>query len=460
MMKTNILTLTDSYKYSHWKQYPEGTSTVYSYFESRGGSFDTTVFFLLQAIIKKYLLEPFTQADVNEVQELVDAHFGNKHIFNHHGFAGLLHKWNGFFPVRIKAVPEGTVVPISNVLMTIENTDPDFPWVTNFLETLGVQVWYGCTVATISRECKKVLLAALKVSGTPELIDFKLHDFGCRGVSSMESAMFGGMAHLVNFRGTDTVPALIGCRNYYNEAMAGFSIPASEHSTITVYGKENEVEAHRNMLKQFPTGLVASVSDSFDIYNCARNIWGTELREEVMKRNGTVVIRPDSGDPLEVVVSVLDILGERFGFTVNSKGYKVLDPHVRVIQGDGINYESLVSIIGRMLTNGWSADNVAFGMGGGLLQQCNRDTQQFAFKCSSATVNGKEVDVYKSPITSHAKRSKTGRLALVPNGNSVRTLRLTKAVPTVPDDLLQTVFENGELKVDHSFANIRERAKI
>ena len=449
----NIITLSDSYKVSHWKQYPPKTQKVYSYFESRGGEYPETVFFGLNYLIKEYLMKPVMWEYIIEAQALYQAHFG-KDLFNREGWEHIAKL--GYLPVRIKAVPEGTVVPNRNVLMTIENTDPKVPWLTNWLETLLVQVWYPCTVSTISRHNKKTLLAALEKSGDPSLIDFKLHDFGFRGSTSVESSALGGCAHLVNFKGTDTVSALLMARDYYNCPMAGFSIPASEHSTITAWGQENEVDAFRNMLTQFPDGLVACVSDSFDIYKACGELWGTQLRDQVLARDGTLVIRPDSGEAQEVLPEMFDIIGDKFGYTVNAKGYKVFNPKVRTIQGDGINPKSLPRILDCLMDAQWSADNIAFGSGGGLLQQCNRDTLKFAFKCSDITVDGEHRDVFKKPITAAWKDSKAGRMKLVKKGDYYLTVR----PGAEGDDIMQTVFENGKLLVDPTLDEIRERAAV
>lgn len=456
----NICWLTDSYKVSHYKQYPPNTRRVYSYFESRSGSvYPATTFFGLQYWLKQYLVGPVvTKHKIDEAEELFNAHFGGP-VFNRPGWEYILNKHGGHLPIEIKAAPEGTVVGESNVLMTSENTDltPGVSWLTNYLETLLVQVWYPSTVATQSRAMKKVILKYLALTGDPSLIDFKLHDFGFRGVTCPEQAAIGGAAHLVNFKGTDTVAGLVMLRKFYNEKMGGFSIPAAEHSTITSWGREHEVDACRNMLQQYPSGLVATVSDSYDIFNCCANIWGGVLKDEVLARDGVLVIRPDSGDPPTVVVKVLNILGEKFGFTTNGKGYKVLHPKVRVIQGDGIDYKMLELILGAMGLAGWSADNIAFGSGGGLLQKLNRDTQKFAFKCSSALVGEEERDVFKQPVTDGGKKSKAGRLKLVWQHGAHGAVLTTVPATDPREDQLKTVFRNGELLIDQSLAEIRER---
>jgi nicotinamide phosphoribosyltransferase len=450
------LLLTDSYKVSHYRQYPPGTERVYSYFESRGGEFSEVVFFGLQYYLTKYLTGAVVrQQDIDDADGFYRQHFGGE-MLNRRGWEHILHVHGGRLPVVIRAVPEGTPVPLHNVLMTIENTDPECFWLTNWLETLLVQVWYGSTVATQSRAMKKVILRYLHETGDPALVHFKLHDFGFRGVSSVETAGVGGAAHLVNFKGTDTVAGLVVAREYYDCPMAGFSIPAAEHSTITAWGREHELDAFDNMLRQYPTGLVAVVSDSFDIFRACSELWGKALRDKVLARDGTVVIRPDSGDPPEVVCKVLDILAEAFGSTKNAKGYCVLNPHVRVIQGDAVDYAMLQRILAAAKSRGWSADNLAFGSGGGLLQKLNRDTLKFAFKCSAVTINGRAHDVYKQPVTDQGKRSKAGRLKLVREGDRLATV----SASAPGDDLLQEVFRDGRLLVRQSFDEIRAKAEL
>ena len=464
----NLLLNTDSYKASHWLQYPPGTDATFFYVESRGGTYDRTVFFGLQAILKEYLARPISHADVDEARELFAAHgepfndSGWRYIVDHHG---------GLLPIRIRAVPEGTVVPTHNALMTIESTDARAFWAPSYLETMLLRIWYPVTVATISWHAKQTLRQFLeRTSDDPEgQLPFKLHDFGSRGVSSVESAAIGGAAHLVNFLGTDTVSGLQLAKAYYHEPMAGFSIPAAEHSTITSWGRDNEVHAYRNMLTQFakPGAIVAVVSDSYDIYHAIKQHWGTTLRQEVIDSGATVVIRPDSGDPVAVVHQCLELLDDAFGHVVNGKGYKVLN-HVRVIQGDGINPTSIRAILERITSAGYATDNVAFGMGGALLQRLDRDTQKFALKCSAARVNGEWIDVYKDPVTDKGKQSKRGRMTLLRHREygSFRTVPVPAQAasladveaPSGFDDAMVTVWENGRLLHDDTFADIRARA--
>lgn len=472
----NILLCADSYKATHHLQYPPNTTTVYSYFESRGGKFPETLFFGLQYILKRWLVGPVvTYEKIAEAKDIFQAHFEQGEVFNEEGWKYIVKEHGGKLPIQIKAVPEGTLVPTKNVLFTVENTDPKCYWLTNYVETLLVQVWYPMTVATNSYHQKKVIADYLKQTADGfATLPFQLHDFGFRGVSSVESAGIGGMAHLVNFKGTDTVASLMTARRYYNCNMAGFSVPAAEHSTITSWGKDGEKAAFKNMLDRIPEGTISVVSDSYDIYNACENVWGKELKDCVIKRGenkGVLVIRPDSGKPEEVVVRVLDILGSKFGTEKNSKGFKKLPPYLRVIQGDGINLEKLTDVLKAMKKSEWSAENIVFGSGGALLQKLDRDTQKCAYKCSFAVVSGESVNVYKDPVTDHGKKSKKGRLSLVKDGSNkyvtkeecqVKTESNSKKSPSkeTQQDLLVTVFKDGQLLKDYTLDEIRNLAEL
>jgi nicotinamide phosphoribosyltransferase len=477
-LTNNIILNTDSYKVSMFKQYPVGTTGVYSYIESRGGRYDRTVFFGIQAFIKEYLLQPISQRDIDIADELLTAH---GEPFNREGWQYILDNHNGYLPVVIRSVPEGTVIPVSNVLATIENTDPKCFWLTTWLETALLRaIWYPTTVATQSWKIKQVILDALEKTGDPTTIDFKLHDFGARGVSSMESAGIGGAAHLVNFLGSDTISGVLFAREYYGAGIAGFSIPAAEHSTITSWGRDNEVKAYENMLKQFakPGAILAVVSDSYDVFNAASKLWGEELRQKVIDSGATVVIRPDSGDPEIVCRKLVEILGQKFGYTINAKGFRVLN-NVRLIQGDGVNEHTIRCILGSFQVYGWSADNIAFGMGGALLQQLDRDTQKFAMKCSSIGVRVEDRkttsagvvvvdeiqwrDVQKDPITDSGKKSKAGRVTLWTSGGEYQS---GVTAPTSWTDkgvgwtnALEEVYRDGKLVKEITFDEVRANAR-
>lgn len=464
---SNPILNTDSYKASHWLQYPPGVDATFFYLESRGGEYERTLFFGLQSILKEYLARPLTAAMIGEAKAFFAAH---GEPFNEAGWQHIVDAHGGKLPLRIRAVAEGTVVPTHQALMTIESTCPDCFWVPSYVETLLMRVWYPITVATISWHVKQTIREYLDRTSDDAAaqLPFKLHDFGARGVSSAESAALGGMAHLVNFRGTDTVLGVLAAREYYGEAMAGFSIPAAEHSTITAWGKDRELDAYRNMLRRFarPGSIVACVSDSYDLFHAIEAMWGGTLRDEVIRSGATLVVRPDSGDPADVVHHTLSMLNAAFGSTTNAKGYRVLN-HVRVIQGDGVNPDSIRLILERITHARYSADNIAFGMGGALLQKLDRDTQKFALKCSAARIGGRWIDVYKDPATDHAKASKRGRLTLARHREhgTFRTVALPDgSIEGDPatlgqgwEDAMETVWENGRLVRDWSFAEVRKR---
>lgn len=462
-MNPNLILMTDSYKLGHWSQYPVDTEAVYSYFESRkGAQYDETVFFGLQAILEQYLEgQVVTMADIEEARELARHHFGMDSLFHIAGWMHIVEKHDGYLPLRIKAVPEGTPVPTGNVLMTVESTDPYCYWLTNAVESLLTHVWAPSTVATMSRHAKKVINSYLEQSSDGAGSDFMLHDFGYRGVSSHESAAIEGAGHLVNFKGTDTLPAMILARDHYDADFSSlaFSVPATEHSVMTSMGPEGEPDIVERLIRCHPTGIVSCVGDSYDIYNFVTNIMGVQFKDAIMARDGKFVVRPDSPTPemptpAEQVVWILKSLWKTFGGTENSKGFKVLDPHVGVLWGDGIDVSDMKDIMHAAVVNGFSAENLVFGMGGGLLQKINRDTQRFAFKASAIKRSGQWHDVYKRPrdIT---KASKRGRFSLIEFEGKLITVNNADS-----RDLLHTVFENGIVLNRSTFDDVRERAAL
>lgn len=472
----NILLATDSYKVTHYKQYPPNTSKVYSYFECREKTdptknskvkYDETVFYGLQYILQKYLKGKVVTAEkIREAKDVYREHF-HQDIFNEKDWTYILEKYNGHLPIEIKAVPEGSVIPRGNVLFTVENTDPRCYWLPNWVETLLVQVWYPITVATNSREQKKILAKyLLETSGSLERLDYKLHDFGYRGVSSQETAGIGASAHLVNFKATDTIAGIRVIQKFYGtkDTVPGFSVPAAEHSTITAWGKDHEKDAFAHIAKQFPSVPVSVVSDSYDIYNACEKIWGEDLRSLVETRSATapLVVRPDSGNPLETVLTVLEILGKKFLPVENWKGYKVLPPYIRVIQGDGVNIDTLQEIVAGMKEHKWSIENIAFGSGGALLQKLTRDLLSCSFKCSYAVTDGLGVNVYKDPVADPNKRSKKGRLSLhrTQSGGFVTLEEGKGDLEEYGRDFLQTVFHNGKIMKTYTFDEVRNNAAL
>ncbi|XP_077328183.1 nicotinamide phosphoribosyltransferase [Lithobates pipiens] len=472
----NILLATDSYKVTHYKQYPPNTTKVYSYFECREKKtedskirkvkYDETVFYGLQYILKKYLKgKVVTKEKIQEAKEVYREHFQDD-VFNEKGWNYILEKYDGHLPIEVKAVAEGSVIPRGNVLFTVENTDPECYWLTNWIETILVQTWYPITVATNSREQKKILAKyLLETSGSLTGLEYKLHDFGYRGVSSQETAGIGASAHLVNFKGTDTVAGICLIKRYYGtkDPVPGFSVPAAEHSTITAWGKDHETDAFRHIVTQFSSVPVSVVSDSYDIYNACEKIWGEDLRSLIESRSpdAPLIVRPDSGDPLDTVLKVLEILGRKFPVQENSRGYKVLPPYLRVIQGDGVDINTLQEIVEGMKKHKWSIENIAFGSGGALLQKLTRDLLNCSFKCSYVVTNGLGVNVFKDPVADPNKRSKKGRLSIHKTANSFVTLEEGKGdLEEYGPDLLHTVFKNGKIITCYSFDDVRSNAGL
>lgn len=455
----NIILMTDSYKVSHHKFYPQGIQKVSSYLESREGgtTFPYTIFFGLQYYLKRLEGVQVTTEKIDEAEELFKLHFGRDDVFNRAGWEYIRDTHGGKLPVTIRAVPEGLLTPIGTVLMTIENTDPHCAWLVNYLETFLMKVWYPITVATQSHFIRGKILERLEVSGDVTGINFKTHDFGYRGVSSEETACLGGAAHLVSFMGTDTFGGIQLLRKVYGATMPGYSIPATEHSIICSFGGESdELAALTHVLKAYPEGLIACVSDTFNIYRACET-FGTTLKELVMGRKGTLVIRPDSGDFFEVLPKCLNILWERFGGTVNDKGFKVLEGHVRLIQGDGMDKDSIPAVYEHLEGLGWSADNLAVGSGGGLLQKMNRDTLRFAFKASAVLVNEEWRDVQKNPITDTFKKSKAGRWSTFKRGAEIVSAPLTMSRPGY-EDIMATVFEDGVILKTYDFQEVKRNA--
>lgn len=472
-MTNSALLHTDSYKPSHGAMLPEGTEYLYSYGESRGSDhgYDETLWFGLQPIIKKYFTKPITMADVDFAQSFIDAHVAPG-VFDRELWTYVVKKHGGKLPLRIRALREGTIVPTKNVLFTVENTDPKCAALVSYFEPLLLQVWYPTTVATISYSIRKVIDQFF--SDTVDEQDagaklFKLHDFGFRGASSVESAAIGDSAHLAaGWMGTDTMQGIIELYTYYNPkgsmAMPAYSVRASEHSVMCSNAdadRRDDKAAVEMIVKLLEEngGIISAVADTYDVYRFAEEYVGEIFRDRIkaLEGKGTFVVRPDSGEPTEVPVRIIQILAEKFGTTTNSKGYKTLPSCVRVLQGDGVNQESITIILQKLKDLGFSADNIVFGMGGALLQHCDRDWLKFAMKASSRVTNGESFDVYKDPITDSIKRSKRGRVVTFKDssGKYFSDREELQLVNSNIVDQLITVYEDGELLVDYQFEEIR-----
>lgn len=471
-MNLNNANDTDSYKSSHFLLYPDNMEYMESYLEARGGEFDVCTLFGLQYIMHRYLSKPLTAADINELEADMLVH---GEPFNREGWMHIINKYGGFLPITIRAIPEGTIIPVKNAIMVVRSVrDVKCAWITNWLETMLSRVWYPSEVAIGSREVKKVWMHFLELSSDNPAVEvsFKHHDFGARGVTCREQAMLGGAAHLLSFLGSDTIVGIKMANHYYDELMAGFSIPATEHSTMTIFGKAAEHDTIVRWItktlveRQLPPGipkLSACVGDSWDIYNFVRMVCKDDIRELIKGSGGTLVIRPDSGEPTEVLKNIIGIFNECLPageITTNSKGYKVLPSYFRIIWGDGINRRSMCNILRFFVSMGWSASNIAFGSGGGLLMDFNRDTQKYAFKCCAAVVGGELRNVSKDPVTDLAKKSKEGRLDLIKTESGYKTVVLEDGVDVHPYSVLVTVFDKGYITYHTTFAEIRARMSI
>lgn len=467
----------DSYKLTHAPQYPKGADKMVSYFESRGGKYDLVMNIGMEMLCQEYMLQRLTQKQaVNMVKWAREHMAGN--ITDHLEIAlnAVVNELGGRIPLRVRNAKEGLMIPQKNVIFTIETTVPDerFFSIISYFETKLVRVWGSMTVGTVSYHVRQVIYDALvRSADDPDAeIPFKFHDFGSRGVGDMGVAAFHGLGHLVSFMGTDTQVAVMAAEIAYGLRMAGFSIPASEHSSTTMHGREGETQMIKQMFDAYakPGAIFATVCDSWDAIKFIRE-YTPMFKERLIESGATWVIRPDSCDPIKMPIQCVVELEKVFGTTVNSKGYKVLN-NVRVIQGDGIEPHQVGEILDALLALGYSASNMAFGMGGGLLQKVNRDTCKFALKCCAARINGEWVDVYKDPSTydddwnkidvESFKKSKRGRLELMynPATNEYDTKTADNINDFGPEweEALETVYEDGYMVRKTNFEDIRHNA--
>lgn len=478
----NPITLIDGYKFDHRRAYGPGITKVYSNWTprtSRRAEDKSVVYFGGQYFRQRYLVEEFAKffsAPADEVcakyQRRLDGYLGPNTIGTDHVRA--LHGL-GYIPLRICAVPEGTSVPLRIPMLTMENTHPDFFWVTNYFETLMSNVmWMPCTSATTAMAYRKILDAAAKKTGSdPGFTDWQGHDFSFRGLSSPESAALSGAGHLLFFTGTDTVPALDLIEDYYGVPdgyLIGGSVSATEHSVMCAGGEDGELATYSRLLDLYPSGILSVVSDTWDLWAVITEIL-PQLKDRIMAREGKLVIRPDSGDPADIICGdgksdgpaskgVVELLWDIFGGTTTPTGHRLLDSHIGCIYGDSITRERAKDITDRLAAKGFASANVVFGIGSYTYQYVTRDTYGFAMKATWAEVNGEGRDLYKTPKTdSGMKNSARGRLAVFSNQHSDPIL-IEKATPAQEKlSMLQPVWENGKELVHETFDQIRVRAR-
>lgn len=473
--------LKDFYKADHRRQYPEGTEVVYSNMTARGSrvpGVDKVVVFGIQYLIKEYLIRRFNEDFFNQPKEEVlrkykrrmDNALGKDAISTEH--IGELHDL-GYLPIRIKALPEGTLCPMRVPFLTIVNTMSNFFWLTNFLETLISNVlWHPMTAATIANQYRMILdRYAEETSDMPEFVQWQGHDFSMRGHSSVESSLVSGGAHLLSFTGTDTIPAIDWLEEFYEadaaKELVGGSVPATEHSVMCMGGEESEMETYRRLLTVvYPAGIVSIVSDTWDYFGVLTGAV-RELKDVIMARQGKLVIRPDSGDPEKIICGdpeaaectperkgTINLLWETFGGTVNSKGYRQLDSHIGIIYGDSITIERCEAICENLKAQGYASTNIVYGIGSYTYQHVTRDTFGFALKATYGLVNGVSCDIFKKPKTDNGiKNSARGLLRVNTD------LTLSEQVSDLEEEygLLDTVFSNGDLWKERTLTTIRTR---
>lgn len=484
----NAITKIDGYKLDHRRQYPNCTEYVYSNWTPRGSRVDgveEVVFVGLQYYLDKYLGEEFDEffeLDEDEVadryERRVNGYLGPNTIGTEHIRA--LHRL-GYLPLRFKALPEGMSVPLRVPMLTVENTHPDFGWLVNYLETLmSTTLWMPMTAATLAKHFRELLLHWAEVTGSSkEFIDFQAHDFSFRGMAGFEAAQLAGFGHLTQFVGTDTIPAIDFVEDYYGVPegyLVGASVAATEHSVMCAGGEDDELQTYSRLIDLYPSGIVSVVSDTWDLWKVLTETIPA-LHDKIMARDGKLVVRPDSGNPADIICGdpdagihqpaykgVVELLWEEFGGTVNEKGFKTLDQHIGVIYGDAINYDRANEILRRLAEKGFAADNIVFGVGSFTYQYNTRDTFGFAMKSTNVTINGEDKPIFKDPVTdSGEKKSLHGRLIVVETENGLQVLDQTQAEERDRlhgDDLLTTVWEDGRFLVRHTFDEVRKRAQV
>ena len=490
-MKNNPLLMTDGYKTSHHRMYPEGTTLVYSNFTPRSvkrmpeNAKDIVVFglqYVMTYIHELYQENFFNKPKdevVGEAKTFLSDYLGTNYDCSHFE---ALHDL-GYLPIKVKGLTEGTIITEKIPMLTIYNTHPDFFWLPNFLETLiSSLIWKPVHSASLAYGYKKVLVEHAEKTDKTNIgfADFQGHDFSFRGMQHPESAISSGMGFLTSFLGTDTIPTLQAVKYYYGDENAAFSVPASEHAVMTAYGKENEIDGFRRLIKQYPSGILSLVSDSFDLWSvCTKFV--VELKEEIMVRDGKLVIRPDSGDPVDILCGintkndpdnrydwmkdtpaykgVIELLWDVFGGTVNEQGYKVLDPHIGAIYGDSITIERADEICKRLETKGFASTNVVLGVGSYSMGYATRDNQGGAVKATYVEVNGEGREIFKDPITDDGtKKSATGLLR-VKTGENGYTLVDRQTWAGEDASIMQTIYKDGKFYNQTTLSEIRSRLK-
>jgi nicotinamide phosphoribosyltransferase len=487
----NPITLIDGYKVSHRQQYPEGTEFVYSNWTPRGSridGIDHVVNVGLQYFLQEYLQHQFDDnffdQDVNDVcreyERRMNTYLGPNSIGSDHIRA--LHEL-GYLPLEFKSLPEGALVPLRVPMFTVENTHPDFFWLVNYIETLMSNVlWMPMTSATIAKRMRGLLDEYAVKTGSPkEFVDWQGHDFSMRGMAGVEAAALSGMGHLTQFTGTDTIPAIELIEKYYNvyadDMLIGGSVAATEHSVMCAGGQDDEQETYERLIELYPSGILSVVSDTWDLWKVITETLPA-LKDKIMAREGKLVIRPDSGDPADILCGtsefrsdvhpdeprakgVVELLWDIFGGTETATGHKLLDSHIGVIYGDGINYDRAKDILQRLDAKGFASANVVFGMGSFGYQYQTRDTFGFAMKATNVIINGVETPIFKKPVTDNGeKNSLRGRIAVLKNTETGEYYAVDDASEWAQQrSELKTVWKDGYFLKVYKFDKVRKAAR-
>lgn len=476
MLQVNPILAVDSYKLSHAFAYPDNVTGMFSYIEARTGGRDIMIPFGLQMWLKDFMTIQITEAMIDEAEAFAASH---GEPFKRSNWEKVIKVYNGYLPLVIRAVPEGTPVKSGNAIVTVKCEDEDLFWLCSYIETALLRaVWYGTTIASMDYDIKGEIKRFYEISGAEmAMLPFALHDFGGRGVTSAEQARYGGAAHLVNFMGSDTVEGVRAANYYYNIEMAAWSVPATEHSVECSFGKspEQEIEYLRHVITKLGKkgGIVSIVIDGYDVYRAAKALC-VELHDLIIESGCKIVFRPDSGDMIQVIPALLRLQEKYFGSVTNAKGYRKIN-HVGLLQGDGIDHMAVKTVLGNIMAMGFSADNIVFGSGGALLQKVNRDTYKFAMKASAVlikTASGENgplgqtqgtrwIGIAKDPITDPGKKSKEGVLTLVRNVKTgeLKTMKLDD-LDEGYEDMMVTVYDHGVLSNETTLAEVRARAAL
>jgi nicotinamide phosphoribosyltransferase len=479
----NTLHLTDGYKVDHRRQYPVGTEVVYSNWTPRSSrieGIDSVVFFGLQYLIKKYIIEEFDQNFFGKPKDQV-IHEYKRRITNYLGPDAITYEHVealhdlGYMPIEIKAVPEGILVPIKVAMFTMKNTLPEFFWLTNFLETImSCVMWMPCTSATTAFQYRRILNKYVNLTGgDPEMVQWQGHDFSFRGMAGVEAAQMSGAAHLLSFSGSDTIPAVDFLEKYYNadsdKELVGGSVAATEHSVMCMGTEDGEINTFKRLVNEvYPTGIVSIVSDTWDYWEVMTSFL-PQLKADIMARDGKVVIRPDSGDPVLIICGdpsapagspehkgSVECLWETFGGTMSDTGYKLLDSHIGLIYGDSITIDRCTQICEKLAAKGFASTNVVFGIGSFTYQYVTRDTFGFAMKATYGEVNGEGREIFKNPKTDDGtKKSAKGMLRIDGENNVVTGMTDSATKEQEQEGMLVPVFRDGKLLVDHKLSDIR-----